>query len=79
MDDLEFKCFPVKKSCMLDAHEREEVAKDRIKWVVQNKKNEINEPCFVHYFFVKLLKTSEKIQHHSNWGLTKDTMMKLQT
>ena len=71
MDDLEFKCFPVKKSCMLDAHEREEVAKDRIKWVVQNKKNEINEPCFVHYFFCQTIKNFRKNPASQQLGFNK--------
>ena len=33
MDNLEFKCFPVKKSHMMNTHEREDVVKERVKHI----------------------------------------------
>ena len=48
MDDLEFKHCPVKKSYMISIHEREDVVKERIKCFMKNKKDEINEPFFMH-------------------------------
>ena len=46
---LVFKHFPVKKSCMINIHERGNVIQQRINNAAQNNEDETNEPCCVHF------------------------------
>ena len=49
MDDLEFKCCPVKKYFTINIHEHEDVTKQRISNVAQNNEHETNELCYAHF------------------------------
>ena len=49
MDDLGFVCCPVKKSYVINFHEREDVRVDRKKHITENFKHELEEPCFLQF------------------------------
>ena len=49
MDDLGFVYCPVKKIYMMNIHEREDARVDRKKYITENFKHELEEPCFSQF------------------------------
>ena len=49
MGDLDFKHIAAKKSYMITVHERPDVREDRKKHILNNRKLELNEPCWIQF------------------------------
>ena len=60
MDDLDYCQLPVKKSCVINARECEDVVQQRTICVKNNSLQETNEPSFVRFTKKELMSTLHK-------------------
>ena len=49
IEDLEFECSAAKKSYMTTVNERPNAREDRKKYVLNNRKLELNEPYYIRF------------------------------